>query len=570
VIAWIAEQSWCSGAVGMFGKSWGGFNGLQVASHRPPALKAVISAYSTDDRYADDVHYMGGCVLGHEVLSWPSYMLGINALPPDPAIVGARWREMWHQRLRDTPPFLETWLPHQRRDDFWRQGSICEDFSALQCAVLLVGGWADGYKNAVGRALAGLDQAGVACRGLLGPWSHGWPEVAEPGPRIGFLQECLRWWDHWLKGLDTGAMDGPLLRAWMQEYAAPAARVRHRPGRWVGEDAWPSPRIESQVLYPQPNGTLAGEAPVGARLEQVGSERAGRDAGAWCPYGTPTDFPPDQRAEDGLALCFTSAPLSDRVEILGFPDVTLEVTADRPLALIAVRLCDVAPDGTSLLVARGLLNLAHRFGHDQVVAVVPGERMVVDVRLDLSGHAFDVGHRVRLAISPTYWPFAWPSPERVTLGVNVGRQTHVTLPVRPPDPGDAGLAPYLRPELAAPLAGRVETASGRTVSSDLATGRHDVVVHSDERSRLDGADLDFGERTTRGHTIYEGEPTSARLDWDAEHFIERGPWRIGITTRTALSATAETFLLTTELDAYEGDRRVYASRRSVEIPRDGV
>jgi hypothetical protein len=262
--------------------------------------------------------------------------------------------------------------------------------------------------------------------------------------------------------------------------------------------------------------------------------------------------------------------LTGRLEILGFPEVTLEVTADRPRALVAVRLCDVAPDGSSLLVARGLLNLTHRDGHDQVVAVVAGEPMVVAVRLDLSGHAFDAGHRIRLAVSPTYWPFAWPSPHKVTLGVFLGERSRIVLPVRPPDPRDADLAPYPPAQRAAPPAGWVQTRSDRKVSRDLATGRSEVVVQADERSRLDGADLDFGERTTRRHTIYEGEPLSARLDWDAEHFIERGPWRVGIKTRTAMSATAESFLLTTELDAYEGDVRVHASRRSVEIPRDGV
>ncbi|MGH3262750.1 MAG: CocE/NonD family hydrolase, partial [Trebonia sp.] len=199
-IAWLGEQPWCTGAVGMYGKSWGGFNALQVAALRPRGLRAVISAYFTDDRYADDVHYMGGCVLGHEALSWASYMLGVNALPPDPEVVGERWREMWHHRLRETPFFLEEWLRHQRRDEFWRQGSICEDFGALDAAVLLVGGWADGYTNAVDRALTGLTHAGVPCRAIVGPWSHGWPEVAEPGPRIGFLQECILWLDHWLKG----------------------------------------------------------------------------------------------------------------------------------------------------------------------------------------------------------------------------------------------------------------------------------------------------------------------------------------------------------------------------------
>jgi uncharacterized protein len=220
VLAWIVAQPWCSGAVGILGISWGGFNGLQIAARRPPELKAVISLCSTDDRYADDVHYMGGCLLSADMLPWASTMLAFNARPPDPQVVGEEWRATWLNRLERTPPFIEAWLRHQRRDDFWKHGSVCENYGAITCPVYAVGGWADGYTNAVPRLLAGLPGPR---KGLIGPWAHGYPEVAQPGPQIGFAQECLRWWDHWLKGVDTGIMDEPMLRVWMQESVPPTA-----------------------------------------------------------------------------------------------------------------------------------------------------------------------------------------------------------------------------------------------------------------------------------------------------------------------------------------------------------
>ncbi|WP_397544107.1 CocE/NonD family hydrolase [Roseovarius salis] len=130
-IAWIAAQDWCDGNVGMIGISWGGFNGLQVAAKRPPALKAIVTLCSTDDRYADDIHYMGGCMLG-EQLGWASIMFGRNSLPPDPVNVGDAWREMWRERLRGSGLWLKNWLEHQRRDAFWKHGSICEDWSACK------------------------------------------------------------------------------------------------------------------------------------------------------------------------------------------------------------------------------------------------------------------------------------------------------------------------------------------------------------------------------------------------------------------------------------------------------
>ncbi|MGO9885723.1 MAG: CocE/NonD family hydrolase [Solirubrobacteraceae bacterium] len=570
VIAWLAEQPWCSGAVGIYGKSWGGFNGLQIAARRPPALKAVISAYFTDDRYSDDVHYMGGCVLAHEALSWASYMLGINSLPPDPAIVGDRWRAIWLQRLERTPFFADQWLRHQRRDEFWQQGSICEDYRALEVPTLLVGGWADGYTNAVGRTLGGLAAAGVPVRALLGPWSHAWPEAAEPGPQIGFLQECLRWWDHWLRGIDNGAMDAPLIRAWIQDYDAPAAHHARRSGRWVSEQEWPPRSVSTRELFPRAGGALAAEPGGAAREMHVASELSGADAGAWCPYGEVTDFPPDQRAEDGLALSYTSAPLSDPLEIFGYPEVALRLTVDRPLALVAVRLCDVAPDGSSLLIARGLLNLTHRHSHLELQAMTVGEPTTVVVPLGLTGDVIAAGHRIRLAISSGYWPFAWPSPERVQLELMLGTATRLALPVRIEGAAEPGATPLQPPERAAPAAGFVRHTAWRKHERDVSSGRSTIEVGADDHARLDDHRLEFGDRTTQRLTLQVSEPLSARIDYDGQHFLSRGEWQVKVRLHTSMSATSDTFVVTRELDAYEGDECVHSARNAVEIPRDGV
>ena len=202
VIAWLARQPWCTGAVGMIGKSWGGFNALQIAALRPPALKAVVSVCSTDDRYADDAHYMGGCLL-NENLIWGTQLMALVAEPPDPALVGPGWREAWARRLAHAQPFPAVWMRHRRRDDYWRHGSVGEDPAAVGCPVFLAGGWADAYTNAIPRLLASLS---VPRRGLIGPWAHLYPHLGTPGPAIGFLQECLAWWDRWLQpdGAATG------------------------------------------------------------------------------------------------------------------------------------------------------------------------------------------------------------------------------------------------------------------------------------------------------------------------------------------------------------------------------
>ena len=217
VIDWITRQPWCDGKVGMMGKSWGGFNCLQVAAMRPPALKAVLSVCSTDDRYADDIHYMGGCLLNDNHW-WGAIMLGFQARPADPLLFGQGWRENWLKRLNEMPFWPAAWMKHQVRDAYWRHGSICEDYGAIQCPVMLVGGWADAYTNAIPRMLEHLK---VPRRAIIGPWAHLYPHDGMPGPAIGFLQEAVKWWDHWLKGTSNGAMDGPMLWAWLEDGAQP-------------------------------------------------------------------------------------------------------------------------------------------------------------------------------------------------------------------------------------------------------------------------------------------------------------------------------------------------------------
>jgi putative CocE/NonD family hydrolase len=569
VIAWIAAQPWCSGAVGLIGISWSGFNGLQLAARRPPALKAVITLCSTDDRYADDVHYMGGCVLAYDMLPWASAMLAWNALPPDPRFVGDRWRTMWLERMEGTPAYIETWLSHQRRDAYWQHGSVCEDYAAIECPVYAVGGWADGYRNAVLRLLAGLPGPR---KGLLGPWSHSFPWNAEPGPSIGFLQVCLRWWDHWLKGRATGIMDEPMLRAWLQEHIAPATTYAERPGRWVAEPTWPSPNLKPRHYALRADGGL-GEPDAPAALSHAGTLLSGSDSPVWCPHGSPGDFAPDQRGEDGRALTFTSPPLAEPIDLLGQPEVTVTLSVDRPQALLAARLCAVAPDGASTLVSWGLLNLTHRDSHAQPQPLVPGQPYTVTVRLNATGQRLPAGCRWRLALSPDYWPMAWPSPEPVTLTVHTGGASRLTLPTRPPQPGDAALPAFAPPESAAPPPLEV-TRTGRrerTFQRDIVTGKLvSTSVADDGGVRF----LDNGEVMDAAlvdtYTIYEGQPLTAHVQSDWRLALSRGDWRVRIETRSIMTCDAHSFHVTNTLGAFEGEARIYARTWSQRIPRDCV
>ena len=370
VIAWLAAQPWCDGKVGIVGTSWSGFNGLQLAARTPPALGAVISFYASDDRYADDVHYRGGLVIPMDMAQWANCMLSWNALPPDPAIAGDDWRAQWRERVERTPHFVEQWLAHQRRDDYWRHGSACEHYAGIRCPVMAVGGWTDGYTDAVFRLLEHLD---VPRRGLVGPWGHNDPVQGVPAPAVGSLGECVRFFDRWLKDLPNGLDEEPMLTAWLQDSVPPRARYDERPGRWVSAATWPPAPGSELRLHLAAGGVLAPEPGSRAVLEVRGAQTTGLDGGAWCADGHSDDLPFDQRADDGRSLCFDSEPLEAPLEILGHAQADLTLVSDRPLALVSVRLCELLPGGASLLVTRGQLNLTHREGHDRVVPLVPGE-----------------------------------------------------------------------------------------------------------------------------------------------------------------------------------------------------
>jgi putative CocE/NonD family hydrolase len=568
VIAWIAARPWCTGSVGMIGISWGGFNSLQVAARRPPALKAIISVASTDDRYADDVHYSGGCVLASDMLPWGSVMLAYNARPPDPRHVGERWREMWLERLEKTPPFVEAWLAHQRRDEFWKQGSVGENYADITAAVFAVNGWADGYTNTVLRLLAGLPGPR---KGLIGPWAHSYPFMGRPGPNIGFLQECLRWWDHWLKGIDTGVMDEPMLRAWVQASAPPSSLANDRPGRWVAEPAWPSPNIRPRRYALNP-GVLDAAAAPEAALEYTGRQTHGLDAGLWWTTGSNGELPGDQRFEDGSSLCFTSAPLAEGMDVLGFPEVRLTVAADQPNALLAVRLCDVAPNGESQLISRGLLNLTHRDSHEFPEPLEPGRRYTVTVRLKACGHSLPAGHRWRVGISPAYWPWAWPSPQPVMLTVFAGEGSYLELPERPRRDEDDSLPAFQEPE-AAPMTPHevlVAPTFNRAVRRDLSTNRVEVVDTAAGGFRLagNGIEWQFASRTT--FSIVEGDPLSATVRCEWTIAVGRGAWQTRAETNSLMSADAESFRVSNSVQAYEGNTRVFSKSSNFTTRRDLV
>jgi uncharacterized protein len=568
-IDWIASQRWCDGAVGMIGKSWGGFNALQIAARRPPALKAVISVCAADDRYADDAHYMGGCLLA-ENLIWGSALFMLNAQPPDPAIVGARWRTMWLERLERNRLFPALWLEHQHRDEYWRHGSIRENYAAVGCPVYAIGGWADGYSNAVPRLLAGLD---VPRRGLVGPWGHVYPHEGRPGPAIGFLQEALRWWERWLKGASSVLDDAPQYRVWMPEHT-PERVDRNVAGRWVREREWPSRALEPRTWYLCTDG-LRDRPGRERRAEVCSPQSTGKHAGSWCAFGFEGELPEEQSAEDANSLCFDSTPLAERLEILGCPRVELTVAADRPVAMIAVRLNEVTPDGRSYRVSYGLLNLTHRESHSQPTPLVPGQDYRVRIALNDVAYAFKPGHRIRVGVSSAYWPVAWPMPRPVRLSVLCGRG-RLELPIRRPSDADAQLRAFAPPEAAytdpqieleAPDALRTMTYDPDNGSARLDTRLDLTETGAVALSQIEPIDLIVGSGMHESFEILDSDPLSAHGEIHQRSQYRRGAWEVAVSSDVRMRATESEFVIEASLSAHEGATLAFERRWRETIPR---
>jgi len=528
-IAWLAAQPWCNGAVGMRGVSWGGFSTLQAAALAPPALKAIMPMCASDMRYTDDAHYIGGA-FALTGLKWATSMKAVMAAPPDPLITGEAWRAEWQKRLDATPSIAARWLSHQTDDAYWRQGSVALDWAAIRCPVYVVGGLVDSYGNQIPRLLANLE---VPRKGLYGPWRHGYPAPASPGPGLDWAWEELRWWRHWLVGEATGIMEEPMLRAYMPDATATQVSPRPIPGRWVAEAVWPSPGVANRVFH-LGGGTLH-DGPRPPETADFGDRIVGLGKVEWVPFA-PTELPREQSADDARSLVFDSVPFAEPLEILGAPRLHVHVTSDAAVAHLAVRLCEVTPDGKSWLVTYGLLNLTHRDGHEHPAALAPGHAYDVEIPLNFTAHRFGPGSRVRAALSESLWPLVWPAPQPATLSVDLGA-SRLDLPVRP------------RPRVEAPMPIALASPSTPDPSgwptmeiADTAAEVRVVETWPSSSATID----DIGETVSGSGpnvrlAMTPGDPLSCA--WSAAQSVRyrRPGWDVSIEASVSITATAEVY-----------------------------
>lgn len=563
VIEWIAAQDWSNGNVGMMGISWGGFNALQVAALKPPALKAVISLSSTVDRYNDDIHYKNGAHLSAQ-LSWAATMSAFQSRSPDPDLVGERWREMWLERLEGEPFFMEEWLSHQRRDDFWRRGSICEDFDGFSVPALVIAGWADGYRNTPLKAVSGMPELAW---GLIGPWIHKYPHFASPKPRADFHAEAISWWRRWLCAEDNKAENTPRLRAYILDGPRPGRRREADPGYWVAMDKWGVRDMLTFSVDASGRLTRDNSSPAERKALLHSPQDTGTAAGEFFPVKPDSEMAGDQRVDDAGSLTFDSVVLAEECVVLGQPLVKLSLSSDTDLANIVVRLVDLHADGSATRVSYGVLNLAHRKGNAEPQPMKPGETVAVELVLDACGYRFAPGHRLRLSLSSAYWPTILPPPCDAVLVIDLsalqlqlpllGGHRRIEVP-QPPDPD-----PLPRYEVL------TEGLSARSVERDLQQGVTHYRVHEDTGlSRHPETGLCTRDIRREVWSIAPDDPLSlaAEIHWTCA--AQRTDWRTESHCTTRLSCTATEWVISERVEAVADGHKVFERERNARISRD--
>ena len=567
-VAWIAEQAWCTGNVGSWGVSYGGFACIQLAALQPPALKAIAPVYATDDRYTDDMHFSGGALCALELAHYPLRILAMNALPPlrRDGETAAAFERRWIERVDATPPWIVRWLHEQVDGPYWRNGSLRPDPGRIRVPALIVAGWRDGYRTAMLRLAREIS---TEWQLLAGPWMHARPDHGIPGPPYPFMDELVRWFRRHLGAAALPATaHRPRTVFFLTEFDSPSTPPAEVSGRWCGSERWPDERGPAATWFPAPSGELAEAAPVSPdRVVVPFGPAVGVTSGNWCPPPPGHGLPADQRPDDARSAAFTSSPLDRPEEIFGQPVVRMRVRHPGPSAIVSVKLSDVSPAGESQLVTSGVLNLSHRNGHERPQPFAGTE----DVTMELQATAwrFLVGHRIRLAIANADWPTVWPLPtaEPIELVLGPDGWCRLELPGLPPD-----AQPFTAEgELASDPGGtgweyRNERSAWRIVSDSIA-GTSGIEASDRWSARATEEDAFVAESRRYEAFIGEADPLSAEVDGAATFRLEWPELTVRSTARGRFTSTADEFRYDVRLDVKGGGRRLHSKRWRGSVPR---
>lgn len=566
VIEWIAKQKWCDGNIGMMGKSWGGFNSLQVAARKPKNLKAIIVVGFTDDRYNDDIHYKGGCLL-NDNFWWGNIMLAYQSRFVDPKI-DPNGRAKWLNRLENMPLWPSLWLEHTLKDDYWKHGSVSENYDDIEVPVFALDGWADSYTNPVFTLMQGLK---VPKKAIIGPWAHVYPHDGAPLPAMGFLQEALKWWDKWLKNINNDVLDCPMIQAYIENSIKPNSKIEFIDGRFVGIDD-----IEKDIQYTHYylNPYQLKQEKSNAFIKISTPLNHGLLAGEWMGAGVLGESPCDQRLDDGMAVVFESEILQDNLDILGFVLLDVKFSSDKEKAMLFAQLSEVRDDGFVQRVSYGVLNLALSDNKEKFEPLEKDKFIVKQLKLDLCGHRFSKGSKIRLSLANTFWPMFWPMPEISTLTLDLS-ECKISLPIfNGKDSNKIILEPQSAPLTPLTLLkdGRIDRTITYDVLNDTWTCITDGVggVFGEGIYRFDEIDVLVEHNLRRELTLKNDDPLSAKYTIAQKMKIGRENCMIDADIILTQTSDMEYFYIKGDMKVKENEKLVFEKKYNHKVKRNSL
>ena len=577
IVNWLSDQTWCNGNVGMIGYSWGGITSMQVASLNPKGLKAIIPVTASVDRYYDDAGYFVGCLVG-QTIGWGVEMDSLSTRPPDPLIVGSKWKKIWKHRLEKTPPYVPIWLSNQEKNKYWLQGTISKNYDLIKCPVLSAGGWADCWPNTVGRLVKNLN---VNVKGISGPWGHNYSCFAKPGPQIGFLQECLRWWDKWLKNIDNGADKDPKLRAFIRKSMTPNAFGTDRLGYWVTENSWPPKTSINEKFYFNKNRLI--NSPTKSKDKYIifsSPQNTGYGSGEYMPWfvaGDGPELPTDQIIDDAKSITFDTNPLKNNYKILGASKLNLKISSDQNCGMIAARICEIHPNGSSNLVTFGILNLSQRNGREINLNVVKNKFYNISLNLNDTGYEFSKGNKIRVSLSTSYWPMAWPLPKNFKLKLKLD-ECSLTLPKNSLKINKKTSFNFKKPEsaefrkisiLKKPQKRFRKIIEDKENNNSILEIFHDASWIGPGLIKIIDNGMILQSFVNQKFIIKDNDPLSAFVTYKHEHIMKKSKMDIKINVLTTINCDSKYFFYNYFLETYDKNKKFFSKKIKKQILRKG-
>lgn len=527
VIAWLAKQPWSNGNVGMLGISWGGFNSIQMAMRRPPALKAILAVAATEALFTEDVHYIDGIMHLDEFEVAMDLDQGRSGAPDFPLDEDTLAKRM------DSPPWSLEYFRRQRDGVFWR--APVRRLEDIRVPCFLIGGFQDGYRDSIIRM---LEHVSAPVHAWVGPWNHAWPNPGVYGPQVEWRDRAVRWFDHWLKGIDNGVERDPRAVFYQQHGHLPGSEPQIVPGEWRAE-TWPPQGLQMKRWFMGPNRELSEKQPASATDRLLYVPSAGSVAGFW--WG---ELLADQRPADAFSLVYDSVPLTESIAILGRAQAKLHASSSATLANWFVRLEDVAPDGQVTAITGAGLSGAQRDSLEHPQPLVPDQEYELTVDLHLASWVWEPGHRIRVAVSNAQWPMFWPTPYAMTTTLRLGSEqgSSIALPVVPlrggKPPRFAAPEPVEVPEYVSTIGDYAWPGVWKS-ERDEANQRNTVTWSGTSGFTFPWGTFDHSEKVT--YHLDDAHPESAAAEGEAESSEKLADRTLTYRGHLELSGDAKTF-----------------------------